>query len=541
MRATIRLKLSAAFGIVVVLAAVMTTLGIVNLWSLNGAITRMLQGPIARNDVAGDLNVELLLLQRAEHNLIMTRVPAEIRTYDNEVLTRRLNVLRLRDRLDGLGTADTHRRLKLFDEAWREWMPVEEQIRRLSYVNTIASNAHAAVMEMSQGQPIFDRVQANLDAINVAADADLRRVADETRRQYETARDVLVSASLAVLAVSIGAATWISLTINRGLAKVRVLAEAVAVGDLDQSVQVSGDDEIKDLVGTVNVMTDNLRATARLADQIAGGDLTAQPRSLSSRDMLGAALQRMVVRLRTARDIQAELTRVSRVAALGEFAASIAHEVNQPLAAIVTNSDASLRWLDHTPPNLDQARQAIKRTIRDATRASDVIRRTRALTVKEEPKVDDLDLNDAIREVLAFTQTELKRSKVVVQADLAEQTPLVRGDRIQFQQVMINLIMNGVDSMRSISGQARVLKIRTGTVPSGEVSCEVEDCGMGLDPEVAEKLFDHFFTTKSGGTGLGLAISRSIIESHGGRIWASSASPRGAVFSFTVPRSAAQA
>jgi signal transduction histidine kinase len=235
------------------------------------------------------------------------------------------------------------------------------------------------------------------------------------------------------------------------------------------------------------------------------------------------------------RDTQAELARVTRITAMGELAASIAHEINQPLAAIVTNSDASLRWLSNDPPNLEEARAALKRTVRDGNRASDVIKRIRALLMRDKPEHVDLNLNDAISEVLALMRSELYRRHVTVQTDLLAGLLPIRGDRVQLQQVMLNLILNAIEATSAVKSRPRVLRISTQTDNGCAVLVTVEDSGVGLDPATVGRLFEPFFTTKPGGMGMGLAISRSIIEAHGGRLWASSGAPHGTVFRFSLP------
>ncbi|HEY4763781.1 MAG TPA: PAS domain S-box protein [Candidatus Sulfotelmatobacter sp.] len=236
--------------------------------------------------------------------------------------------------------------------------------------------------------------------------------------------------------------------------------------------------------------------------------------------------------LRRARE---DLARVSRVVAMGELAAAIAHEVNQPLGAVVTNASASLRWLAGQPPNLGEAREAIDRTVREANRASDVIVRIRALLQKAPPQMEQLDVNVVIREVLTLAGNELLRSGIVVQTDLAPDVPNVFGDRVQLQQVLLNLILNGIDAMRTITHRPRELRIKSAQHPDG-VLIEVHDSGDGVNPEQANHIFDPFFTTKPQGIGIGLSVGRSIIEAHGGRLWFTPGLSHGVVFQFTVPK-----
>jgi PAS domain S-box-containing protein len=236
------------------------------------------------------------------------------------------------------------------------------------------------------------------------------------------------------------------------------------------------------------------------------------------------------------RHAQEEFARVARLTTMGELLGSIAHEVNQPLAAIVANGDACLRWLNRDQPDLDEARHAISRIVRDAQRAGGVIRGLRALAKKSEPDLAKLDLNDAIREVLALTRSELLRHRVVLRTDLSADDRPVFGDRVQLQQVLLNLITNGVDAMSTVTDRPKVLAIKSESVEQDGMLVAVEDTGTGLDPATADRIFDAFFTTKPSGMGMGLSICRSIIDAHGGRFWASPRVPCGTVFRFIVPR-----
>jgi PAS domain S-box-containing protein len=232
---------------------------------------------------------------------------------------------------------------------------------------------------------------------------------------------------------------------------------------------------------------------------------------------------------------QADLARVTRMAAMGELAAAIAHEVNQPLGAVVMYGSASLRWLAAQPPNLEETREAIERTVREANRASDVIRRIRALLQKGPPQMERLEVNAVIREVLILASNELQRGGVAVQTDLAPDVPSVLGDRVQLQQVLLNLILNGIDAMSTITNRPRELLIKSVKHPDG-VLIEVHDSGEGVDPEQAGHVFEPFFTTKPQGIGMGLSVGRSIVEAHGGRLWFTHGSPHGTIFQFTVAK-----
>jgi PAS domain S-box-containing protein len=236
------------------------------------------------------------------------------------------------------------------------------------------------------------------------------------------------------------------------------------------------------------------------------------------------------------RELQTELAHANRVATMGQLSGSIAHEINQPIAAVIANANAGLRWLGAPQPDLDEVRQALGRIVRDGTRAGEVIGRIRAL-VKKVPARRELflDVNEAIREVIALTQTETQRSAVKSESRLADDLPFVSADRVQLQQVMINLIINAIEAMAGAGDGPRELTIVSGVDDANEVFVEVHDTGPRLDPEKLDRLFQSFYTTKPDGIGLGLAISRSIAEAHGGRLSAAPNKPRGAVFRLTLP------
>jgi PAS domain S-box-containing protein len=235
------------------------------------------------------------------------------------------------------------------------------------------------------------------------------------------------------------------------------------------------------------------------------------------------------------RDAQANLAHVVRVTALGELAASIAHEVNQPLAAVVANAEACMRWLRRATPDLDAACRSVEWIINDGNRASEVIRRVRALAKKTEIEQVPLDVNDVVREVVALVQRELTSHQVSLRMELAPALPMVLADRIQLQQVMINLVMNGIEAMQPVRDRPRELVIRSRRDETQQVLVSVTDCGVGISAENADRLFDAFFTTKSSGMGMGLSICRSIVEAHCGRLWTTANIPHGATFQFTLP------
>ncbi len=233
---------------------------------------------------------------------------------------------------------------------------------------------------------------------------------------------------------------------------------------------------------------------------------------------------------------RSELAHVASVTSLATLTASIAHEVNQPLSGIVTNAGTCLRMLTLDPPNVDGARETARRTIRDGNRASDVITRLRALFSKKHTLAERVDLNDATREVIALSLSELQRNRVILRSELAEDLPLVTGDRVQLQQVILNLVRNGSDAMNIVHDRPRELLIRTERDEGDQALLSVRDAGIGFDPQTADRLFETFYTTKHDGMGVGLYVSRSIIESHQGRLWATLNDGPGATFSFSIPR-----
>jgi signal transduction histidine kinase len=227
------------------------------------------------------------------------------------------------------------------------------------------------------------------------------------------------------------------------------------------------------------------------------------------------------------------------VTSLGALTASIAHEVNQPLAGIITNASTCLRMLAADPPNVDGASETARRMIRDGNRASEVVKRLRALFSNKNTSTETVDLNEAAREVVALSLSELQRSHVILRQELADDLPPLTGDRVQLQQVILNLLLNAADAMHDVNDRPRLLVIRTEQGTDDHIRLSVQDAGEGFEPQAVAKLFDAFYTTKSGGMGIGLSVSRSIIESHHGRLWAEPNDGPGATFSFSIPRRSA--
>ncbi len=237
------------------------------------------------------------------------------------------------------------------------------------------------------------------------------------------------------------------------------------------------------------------------------------------------------------RQAQADLAHISRVTTLGELTASLAHEVKQPIAAAVTDANTCLRWLTRDQPDLEEAREASLRVVKDATRAAEIIDRIRLLFKKGTPQRELVDVNEVIREMIVLMRNQATSYSIFVRTDLAADIPQIMGDRVQLQQVLMNLIVNSIDAMKEVEG-TRNLAIKSQRAENEQVMLSVSDTGVGLPPQQADHIFNAFFTTKVQGTGMGLRISRSIVESHGGRLWAADNSPRGASFHFTLPTKA---
>jgi PAS domain S-box-containing protein len=236
------------------------------------------------------------------------------------------------------------------------------------------------------------------------------------------------------------------------------------------------------------------------------------------------------------RQLETELAHLDRLTMLGELTASIAHEVNQPLSGVVSNGSACLRWLEGDSPNLEEAREAARRIVRDGKRAGEVIARIRALTKKASTPREKLDLNETFRQVLTLIADQAKRNSVVIRTQFADDLSPISGDQVQLQQVVLNLAMNAIEAMSNVSERVRELVITTRNIDTDQVQVTVEDSGVGLDPSSMQKIFEPFYTTKPTGMGMGLSISRSILQSHGGRLWAAAKDGPGTIFYFTLPK-----
>jgi C4-dicarboxylate-specific signal transduction histidine kinase len=353
-----------------------------------------------------------------------------------------------------------------------------------------------AVVASTAGRAAMDLVRAKVDEIaGVERDLLAQRSAAETHA-YVTAYAVTILGGAASLIVAL----LMGVLLRRGITVpiTRMTGAMAALAKGDTAVQAPGlgrGDEIGAMAASVEVFKESIIERQRA---------------------------------------QAELAHVNRVATMGQLTASIAHEVNQPIAATVSNGQAALRWLNRQPPDLDEVREALACIAEDGKRAGEVAG-LRELMKKAPPRKDRVELNEAIREVIELTRSEAVKNGISVQTELADGLPLIQGDRVQLQQVMLNLIVNAVEAASGVSEGSRELLIGTRKAETGGVRVAVRDSGPGLTPAALEHLFEPFYTTKPNGLGLGLSICRSIIEAHGGRLWTSANVPRGAVFQFTLP------
>ncbi len=298
MRVTINLKLGLAFGAVVVMSTIMAILAITNLSALNTDITNMVKGPVASVNYAGDMATKVMELVKLEKDMALNTDAAQIAAYDRELLAMRQEVLDEREKLLAVADPQTKAKVDEFSGEWQAWMPIQDEVRRLGTINTNESNAQAAALSMGKSNAAVAQMKKTLNDINDITNRVLAKVDSDTNDQYATARNLLIGAALLIMALSTATAVWIARSISAGLGKVSYLAKAVALGDLNQKVEITTNDEIKDLIETVNTMTENLRATAVIADKVGYGDLSVEPKPLSDKDTLGLALERMVANLR---------------------------------------------------------------------------------------------------------------------------------------------------------------------------------------------------------------------------------------------------
>jgi PAS domain S-box-containing protein len=418
---------------------------------------------------------------------------------------------------------------KDFDHEYRLLMP-DDSIKHVHVV------AHASSQEAGE----LEFVGAVMDVSEQQrAKAELRTAIEEIKRSEEQWRDVfennptmyfMVNGAGSVVAVNPLGAEQLGYRVEElvGEPLLSVFHEAdraavqrhvaICFGQLGQSRSWEARKVRKD--GAVIWVRETAKAVSRTNGAIvlvASEDVTEQKRAAEA-----------------LRQAQADLAHVSRVTTMGELTASLAHEVNQPIAAAVMNANACVRWLSNDPPNLDEARAAAKRIVQDGTRAGDIISRIRLIFKKGTPQREWIDANEIIREMIVLLRNEAARYAISIRTELRADLPKVLGDRVQLQQVMMNLVVNGIDAMKDLNG-TRELAITSQRAEGEHILVSVSDTGVGLPTQQAHQIFDAFFTTKAHGIGMGLSISRSILDSHGGRLWAAENVPRGARFCFTLP------
>jgi PAS domain S-box-containing protein len=293
--------------------------------------------------------------------------------------------------------------------------------------------------------------------------------------------------------------------------------------------KVSNTDEFRIVLPGVPIKHVQVIRHAVLND--AGGVVKVVGTAVDITDRKRAEEERERLRL-----LEADLAHINRVSTMGELTSSIAHELNQPLSGIVSNGSACLRWLAADEPHLEEVLEAVRDIVRDGKRAGEIISRIRAMTKRTAPPKEKLDLNETIREVLALVGDEAKRKEVTIRTHFADEVFPVAGDRIQLQQVGLNLVINAIEAMSSVGERTRQLVITTRNIDADQVQVTIEDSGSGLDPNTMSRIFEPFYTTKPGGMGMGLSISRSIVQNHGGRLWAAANESHGTSFLFTLPK-----
>ncbi len=464
-------------------------------------------------------------IDRAGDGLVGADIESLRTVYDE--ISRQLDALdalveRLGESSDAVAVLDLHRA----GQAVRNDVTIVAQSRERLLRGGGTSSGRVADEGIRLDQErVLREFRAELQQDSAALIASADAVSAESTREYREAVQGLASVSardqgivLALLVASGVAAVVIArLFLGHGvLGRLQQVSDRLRQGDpgaVDAPhLPVEGRDEIAEMARAVEQFLEDRR---RLAEADREAD----------RRMAEEAL----------RATEAELARATRIHSMGEMATSIAHEVNQPLAAIVLNGKACVRWLSGVHPDVPEALESVKRIVDDATRAAAVISRIRALTGKNKAERETIDLNELIEQVLALARAELQRSRIAFRTELREGLSHVVADRIEIQQVLLNLFMNATDAMRDLGDRPRELLVQTQAREGGQVMVAVRDTGVGLDPDARARIFDPFYTTKSGGIGMGLSISRSIVESHGGRLWVEQNDGPGATFRFTLP------
>lgn len=390
-------------------------------------------------------------------------------------------------------------RLDELNELAKKWRSEIAEPRIALMANPETREDARALERSGAGKILMDLIRAKVHEVDAVERDLLARRSTAQAAAYTTAYTMTALGGAVSLLLALLMATLLTRTVTVPITRMTKAMQALAKGDT--SVEVPGvgrRDEIGAMAAAVQIFRDSI-----------------------------------IERQKT----QAELAHANRVATMGQLTASIAHEVNQPIAAVVSNADAGLNWLGAQPPNLEKVRQTFGQIADDGKRAGEIIDRIRDLIKKAPPRKDRFDLNEAVLDVIALSRSEVFGHGISLQSQLAPGLPAVEGDRTQLQQVVLNLILNAIEAMRGIDEGPRQLQIRTEADAVGGVLVTVRDTGPGLDPANAECVFEAFYTTKAGGMGMGLAICRSIVEAHGGRMWVTANQPHGALFQFTIPAS----
>jgi methyl-accepting chemotaxis protein len=411
MRFTIKLKLGLAFGLVIAMSGAMAVLAISNLSSLNTDITNMVKGPVASVNYSGSMETKVMELVKLEKDMALNTDPVQIGAYDKELLAMRQEVLDERAKLDAVADPQTKAKLEEFSREWAAWIPIQDEIRRLGTENTTQSNAQAATLSMGKSNAAVADMKKSLNDIGEITDKVLAKVDSDTNDQYAMARNLLIGVAVLIAAISIATAVWIALTVGKGLGKIGTLAKAVSIGDLSQRVEVKTNDEIKDVVDVVNLMTDNLRTSAALADHIADGDLTVQAKPLSDKDTLGLALERMVERLRSvigdasaasdnvssgSRQLSAASEQVSQGATEQASAAEEASSAMEQMAGNIKQSADNAAQTEKIARQSAQDAEASGAAVRQAVEAMQTIAEKITIVQEIARQTDLLALNAAV-------------------------------------------------------------------------------------------------------------------------------------------------
>ena len=405
MRFTIKMKLGLAFGAVVVMTLVMAIYAIVNLSALNNDITMMVKGPVATVNLTGEMTAHAMEVVKIEKDLVLNTNPLEIAVLDRDLMKVRQQVMDEYAQAQEVADPQTKAKLTEFRATWDAWIPIQDKIRQLGTTNTTASNAEAATLSMTKSNATVTDLRRSLDQINNMTNQALHKVDSDTNDQYATARNLLVGAAFAILMISIATAIWVALSISKGLAKVIILAKAVATGDLNQQVEIKTNDEIKDVVDTVNVMTENLRVTAAMADKVADGDLTVQPKPLSDKDTLGLALERMVDRLRSV---------VSNALSASDNVSSGSEELSATSQQVSQGATEQASAAEEASASMEQMASNIKQNADNASQTEKISRQS----------AKDAEISgEAVNRAVSAMQTIAE--KITIVQEIARQTDLL--------------------------------------------------------------------------------------------------------------------